>query len=117
MSGRSLSGPSLRDRALNRTTQTIEAYGTPIQRSNSTGYDAADNVLTQTDASGFATTFAMGALNRVIGTLDSQGHCATSVYDAASNVVNSIDANNDKTTCADEALNQTTKTTGSRTAA
>jgi RHS repeat-associated protein len=77
--------------AVNRQTQTIEAFGTSLQRSSSTAYDLAGNVLSRTDALGHVTSYAYDALNQQTKVIDAYGtsvaRTATMLYDAVGNVL------------------------------
>jgi RHS repeat-associated protein len=101
--------------AKNRRIAEIDAYGvTGVQRTLTTVYDAASNVVASIDPLGNATTLAYDALNRITGQIDPLSNLSTTVYDAANNVVNRIDANGDKTTYAYDALDRLTTATDAR---
>jgi RHS repeat-associated protein len=77
--------------ALNRQTQLVEAFGTTLQRTTTTVYDAADNVLSNTDPLGNVTSYGYDVLNRVTTEIDAYGNSvavtATMLYDAADNLL------------------------------
>jgi RHS repeat-associated protein len=97
--------------ALNRQTAQIEANGVAgLQRTTTSVYDAAGNVVQSVDALGFTTTTVYDALNRATQVTDPAGDVSTTVYDAASNTVNTIDPNNNKSTFVYDPLNRQTAT-------
>jgi RHS repeat-associated protein len=78
--------------ALNRVTQTIDAFGVVgQQRSSTVVYDQTGNVLSRTDPNGNITSYAYDALNRVTQEIDGYGssvaRTATMLYDAAGNLL------------------------------
>jgi RHS repeat-associated protein len=78
--------------ALNRQISVTEAVGvTGVQRTSSTAFDAAGNVLSTTDALGQIASYAYDALNRQTTQIDGYGSqfavTATMSYDAAGNLL------------------------------
>jgi RHS repeat-associated protein len=69
-------------------------------------YDAAGNVIAQTNPRGYTTTLAYDALNRLTQQTDALGSLATAVYDAASNKIASVDQRGNRTSFAYDALNR-----------
>jgi len=100
--------------ALYRATATIDAYGTSIQRTTTTVYDSADNVLQSIDAANNTTTYAYDALNRQTTVQTPAGGTVTMVYDSADNLLARTDQLGHTTSHAYDALNRETVTTDAR---
>jgi hypothetical protein len=98
--------------ALNRRTQTLDAYGTSAQTTATVIYDAVGNVVSETTgysstssySNPLTTSYGYDALYRQTAVLDAYGtsiqRTSTTVYDSADNVIQSIDAANFTTTYA-----------------
>ncbi len=96
---------------LNRRTKVIEAYQLGnLERTTSTEYDAANNVVKVTDPLDHSTSFSYDALNRKTVTLDARGATTTTIYDAADNVREVIDADENSTFFWYDALNRKIET-------
>ena len=74
-------------------------------------YDAAGNVVTQTDALGRSTQFRYDSLNRRVEMIDARGGASTSRYDAVGNLVSQTDALGRVTQHDYDALNRLVRTT------
>jgi YD repeat-containing protein len=77
--------------ALNRATRTIEGYGSSVQRTTTTAFDAAGNTLSVTDPLGHITSYAYNALNQQTQVISAYGTSVavtgTMIYDAAGNLL------------------------------
>ena len=104
--------------ALNRQTEVIQGYGTAIATTGTMIYDAASNLLSETDGQSTTSTYAhvsttsygYDALNRQVTTIAGYGSAvqqtSTVGYDAASNAITSTDALSLTTTMTFDALNR-----------
>src|SRR5205807_222323 len=76
---------------MNRVTATIEAYGTSLQRTTTSVYDAIGDVLYTTDPLGHISSFAYDQVGRQITAIMGFGTAvattATTIYDNAGNVL------------------------------
>jgi RHS repeat-associated protein len=77
--------------AQNRQTLEVDAYGTSIQETTTTVYDAAGNVVKTVNARGNPTTYSYDALDRQVTEQTPAGGTMTTVYDAAGNILAQID--------------------------
>jgi RHS repeat-associated protein len=76
---------------MRRVTQLIEAYGTSLQRTTTTVYDAIGDVVSTTDPNGNITSHAYDQVGRETKTIEGYGSSvattATMIYDSASNLL------------------------------
>ncbi len=86
--------------ALDRQTSAQTAAGGYVL----TTYDAAGNVVLQTDQLGYATTSTYDALNRLVSQTDPDNDTTTYAYNAAGQQVSLTDADNNTTTSAYDVL-------------
>ncbi|MBI3348492.1 MAG: putative Ig domain-containing protein, partial [Burkholderiales bacterium] len=101
--------------AMNRLVRTITADPdgagpqTPSKRSST--YDAAGNMLTQTDELGAVTTMTYDQLGRLTSTIDRTGAKTTRDYDVGGNLKTLTDGRNNQTTYEYDLRNRVTKET------
>src|SRR5690606_36064114 len=84
--------------ARGRKTQTVQILppegGNPEKRlTQSTGYDAVGNRITETDAAGRITRYQYDALNRLLSTTDANAGVTRCGYDVRDNLLTVTDAN------------------------
>src|SRR5690606_12985954 len=84
--------------ARGRKTQTVQILppegGNPEKRlTQSTGYDAVGNRITETDAAGRITRYQYDALNRLVSTTDANAGVTRYGYDVRDNLLTVTDAN------------------------
>jgi RHS repeat-associated protein len=90
----------------NRQIAEIDAYGTSLQRTTTTVYDANGNVINTINALGAVTTYIYDGDDRQIAEQTPVGGTETTVYDHDGNVIARIDQLGHVTSYSYNALNQ-----------